>query len=332
MDESFVRRAAKEIAASEGESRDLAVVTRSTVVPGTTERVVIPEFVGWRRRPGFASVPEFLREGSLVNDAKRPDRLVIGADSPATARKVKSLYAKARCAHYLTDLRTAEAVKYVTNAILATKVSLANELANILQSLGVSYDEVLKGVALDRRISTRFMVPGVGFGGSCFPKDVRGLVAAAEERGSGSALLGAVLAVNEMQPLRAVELVEKELGGLDGKRVALLGLAFKGGTDDIRESRAVPIAKALMERGAEVVGYDPQAMENFRAAMPKVALANSVAEALEGADACIVQADWEEFAGLTASDFGGMKIPLVVDGRRSLDPGRLKGVTFRRIG
>ncbi|MFQ6013354.1 MAG: UDP binding domain-containing protein, partial [Thermoplasmata archaeon] len=181
--------------------------------------------------------------------------------------------------------------------------------------------------------NARFLVPGVGFGGSCFPKDVRALVRASQDLNHDPALLKAVLLQNERQYLRAIELLEAELGDLKGRRIALLGLAFKGGTDDVRESRAVPIAEELLQKKATVVGYDPMANKEFRSLFPEIHLTNSLREALRDAEGCILQADWPEFTRLGAEDFREtMRTPVVVDGRRILDPAAMKGLRFRRIG
>jgi UDPglucose 6-dehydrogenase len=197
----------------------------------------------------------------------------------------------------------------------------------------VAYDDVIRGVTLDPRISPRFLVPGVGFGGSCFPKDVKALAAAGRAKGYKPTVLEAVLAQNETQYMQAIALLEEELGDLSGKRIALLGLAFKGGTDDVRESRAIPLAKTLLAKGANVVGYDPVANDNFARVVPDIDLAGSPQEALRNADACLLQADWPEFSELTAEDFlAVMRNPVIVDGRRIVDPMKVRGIPFRRIG
>jgi UDPglucose 6-dehydrogenase len=333
MEDSALREAVRSVAKVSAGGNRRTVVVKSTVVPGTAETVVRPilEEAGMPFR--LAVNPEFLREGRALEDALRPDRIVIGSDGPATGKAVRALFRGARCPILLTDLRTAEAIKYATNAFLATKVAFANEVANLCDALGVSYDEVHRGIALDPRINPKFLVPGVGFGGSCFPKDVRALIAAGRARGVDAGLLRSVLEQNEVQHRRAIELLEEELGDLRGRRIALLGLAFKGGTDDIRESRAVPIAMALLEKGATVVGYDPAAAASFAKAVPKVDIAGSVRDALTGADGCVIQADWPEFSRLTSNTFRStMTSPVVVDGRRVLNPTRLQGVRFRRIG
>ncbi len=333
MDDGPLRDATKSVANAWRDGKARTLVVKSTVLPGTVESVVRPvlEAAGVPFR--IAVNPEFLREGRALEDALRPDRIVLGVDRPGTARILRALYRSVRSPVLVTDVRTAESVKYATNALLASKVSLANELANLCDHFGVEYDEVLRGVALDPRINAQFLVPGVGFGGSCFPKDVRALVAAGTANGYRPELFEAVLALNDRQYGRAIAFLEKELGDLAGRRIALLGLAFKGNTDDVRESRAVPIARDLVARGAMVVGYDPAAMDGFSKLVPDVRRAKSVEEALKGADGCILQADWPAFSRLTAKDFVKlMASPVVVDGRRILDPKKMKGVRFHRIG
>jgi UDPglucose 6-dehydrogenase len=333
MDEEPLREAVKSLATAWKDRKQRTVVVKSTVLPGTTDRVVRPVLEDARLPFRLAMNPEFLREGRALEDALRPDRIVVGADDPATARAVKALYRSAKGPVLLTNLKTAEAVKYATNSFLALKVAYADELANLCQAFGVSYDDVHRGLGLDPRINPRFLVPGVGFGGSCFPKDVRALVSGARQRGASAPLLEAVLAQNEVQYMRAIEMLEAELGDLRGRRIALLGLAFKGDTDDIRETRAVPIARSLLSKGALVVGYDPMAGPAFARVVPEVKMAEDVESALQGADGAILQADWPAFSRLTPDDFvRTMASPVVIDGRRILDPKKMKGVRFRRIG
>ncbi len=333
MDDSFIRRAATDIVNALPEGRRPITVIKSTVLPGTTEGVIRPILNASGRALSLAVNPEFLREGRALEDSRYPDRLILGVEDEAAAKRLRQFYAHVRCPVLETDLRTAEAIKYGTNAFLATKVAYANEMANLCQVFRVDSDRVLEGVALDARIDPKFLVPGVGFGGSCFPKDLKALVAAAKVEGKPSVLFEAVLRQNDAQYRRAIELLREELGELRGKRIALLGLAFKGGTDDVRESRAIPIAKDLLAEGAEVVGYDPVAMEGFHQLVPDVRLAKSVRAALAEADACILQADWKEFEDLEGRDFVlTMRTPIVVDGRRILTPARMIGVTYRRIG
>ena len=205
--------------------------------------------------------PEFLREGRAVEDFLHPDRIVIGADDEKSAEIMKNVYAGLHAVTLSTGVTAAEMIKYAANSLLATKISFSNEIGNLCKVLGVDVYEVMKGVGLDHRISPFFLNAGAGFGGSCFPKDVSALAALAEKCGTNPILLKAVLAVNEQQPLRLISMLEKKLGNLSGKRICVLGLAFKDNTDDIRESRSIPVIEALKERGADIVCYDSMAAD-----------------------------------------------------------------------
>jgi len=339
IDLSYVAEAAESVGKgmrSAGGYRVVAV--KSTVLPGTTEGVVRPALEKASEKKagrdfGLSMNPEFLREGSAVEDAMVPDRIVIGALDEKSADIMKRVYEFATCPVMETDLRTAEMIKYATNAFLATKVSFANELANLCDAFGgIDVDHVVEALGLDPRINPKFLKAGLGFGGSCFPKDVRALMAAGKARGYSPRLLQATLDVNEDQPLRAIELAEKAVGSLKGKRVAILGLSFKGGSDDVRESRAVPLAKALLERGATVVGYDPAANDSFKRVMPRVVVVGNVSSALADADVCIVHNDWPQWRDLKAADFSGMKRKVVIDGRRILNRNAMKDVTLSVLG
>ncbi len=333
MDDTHIREATRALADTFREDSEPIIVVKSTVVPGTTENVVRPILEASGKPFGLAVNPEFLREGHALEDSLHPDRIVLGVDGSGTARHLRDLYAGMACPTVETDLRTAEAIKYATNAYLAMKIAFADELANICQAFGVSYDEVIQAVTLDGRISPRFLIPGVGFGGSCLPKDLRALVVAVRAKDYAPGLFEAVLSQNEFQYLQAIRLLEEELLELKGKRIALLGLAFKGGTDDVRESCAIPIAKTLKDRGAAVVGYDPVANKNFARTMSEIVLAETVEDALRDADACLIQADWPEFSRLKRQDFLSlMRTPVVIDGRRTLEPDGMEGIRFRRIG
>ena len=339
IDTSFIEAAAKTVGEGMREAKAYQVLTvKSTVVPGTTETVVRPALEAASGKSagkdfGLCMNPEFLREGSAVEDALKPDRIVIGALDKRSADALARVYAKVRCRKLRTDLRTAEMIKYATNAFLATKVSFANELANLCDALGgINVDAVVEGLGLDKRINPRFLKAGLGFGGSCFPKDVKALLAAGRSKGYDSFLLQATLDVNDLQPSRAIALAEDAVGDVRGKRVAILGLSFKGGSDDIRESRAIPLARALVAKGAEVVGYDPEANAAFHAAVPGVEIAPTVASALAHADVCIVHYVWPEWRALKAKDFIGMRRKVVVDGRRILNRKALAGVELRVLG
>ncbi len=300
------------------------VVVKSTVVPGTTESVVLPlieEHSGKHAGVDFgvAMNPEFLREGKAVYDFMHPDKIVVGGIDERTSAIVSELYRGLDCEITHTTPGTAEMIKYVNNSFLATKISFANEIGNICKKLGIDTYEVMKAVGADLRISPYFLNAGAGFGGSCFPKDVRALIGKAKEMDYYPGLLESVLEVNELQPLQMVELLEEKLGSINGRRVAVLGLAFKNDTDDIRESRSIPVIRKLLEKGALVAAYDPLATEKMKVLFDTITYCDSAPEALSNADACLIMTEWDEFRDLD-SEFAGMKGRLVIDGRHLIDP------------
>ncbi len=323
------------------------VVVKSTVVPLTTENVAGPLVAEHSGRKvgenlGLVMNPEFLKEGAAVEDAMGPDRIVIGASDDKARKVMNELYSRYGCPVLHTDPRTAEYIKYASNAFLAVKISFTNELANAAEAWGIDWRVVAEGMGLDQRISGQFLVPGVGFGGSCFPKDVRALQAKANADGHPSQVLAAALEVNEVQPARAMELATGVAGDLKGKKVALLGLAFKPDTDDVRETRALPIARALIEAGAHVVGHDVEGLENFKSLVQEkvgeLALdyTDDPEEALTGAEVAIVQVPWAVYRELPpARWYELMKGPrAVIDCRRGLDSKAFEavGLTYRAIG
>ncbi|CAI50425.1 UDP-glucose 6-dehydrogenase AglM [Natronomonas pharaonis DSM 2160] len=278
-----------------------------------------------------ATNPEFLREGSAVEDFRNPDKLVFGTASEGALETLETLYAPLMASTdapvVRTDPETAMMIKYANNATLATKISLANDIGNICKAFGLDAYEVMDAVGLDDRIAGAFFESGVGYGGSCFPKDVAALRAAAREAGYEPPLLGATTTVNDRQPDRLLELLASHID-IEGARVAVLGLAFKPGTDDIRNSRAIPVIEGLLDRGATVVGYDPVAAENMRERFPSLTYADSAAEALADATGAVVTTDWDEFAALDSA-FDEMATPVVVDGRRIID--RREGITYEGL-
>ncbi|MDF9744101.1 UDP-glucose 6-dehydrogenase AglM [Natrinema salsiterrestre] len=303
------------------EDGDHLVVVKSTVLPGTTEDVVGPVLEaesGTAIGDGLeiAMNPEFLRMGTAVEDFLEPDKIVFGASSDGAAETLRELYApildRQGTDLVETDVREAELIKYANNAFLASKVSLVNELGNIAKEYDADAYEVLEAVGLDDRISERFMRSGLGWGGSCFPKDVNALRAGARDQGYEPALLDAAVTVNDAQPRRLVDLLEEHVP-LEGARIAVLGLSFKPGTDDVRKSRALDVIDHLTDRGADVVAADPVAIENVRPDYPDIEYAASAEAALEGADGAVVATDWPEFDGLS---FDGMARRVLVDGRR----------------
>jgi UDPglucose 6-dehydrogenase len=315
------------------------LIVKSTVPPGTLRNLVRPRLAARLERGphvATASNPEFLREGSALLDARRPSRVLLGVDEPEAEVLLRRLYGEPDCPIVVTDPDTAETVKYVANALLATKIAFANEVANLCETLGVHVDDVMHAVGLDPRIGPEFLHAGLGFGGSCFPKDVAALRAVAATHGVRLGLLEAVQRNNETQPHRAVELAQRALCDLAGRRVALLGLSFKPDTSDVRESRARAIHEALRAAHADVVCYDPVAGTDFaRWLHDGVRLAPDLGTALNGADVAIIHTAWSEFRRLPPDTFvRRMRTPVVVDGRRALDGPRLiaAGVTYLAVG
>ncbi|AHL22944.1 UDP-glucose dehydrogenase family protein [Thermococcus nautili] len=320
IDLTYVEQASREIGRALREKDDYhVVVVKSTVLPGTTENVVKPIIERESGKKAFkdfglAMNPEFLREGVALKDFLNPDRIVIGVLDERTREVLGELYAPIDAPKLFTDIKTAEMIKYASNAFLATKISFANEIGNICKRLGIDSWKVFEGVGLDHRISPYFFRTGIGWGGSCFPKDVKALIRKAEEIGENPIILKAVVEVNERQPLKLIELLRRHVPELRGKTIGVLGLAFKPDTDDVRETRAYVIIKKLLEEGARVVAYDPQAMENFKRFYPDVGeqieYASSGREVLEGSDAVLIVTEWREFEEL---DYSGK---IVIDGRR----------------
>lgn len=278
-------------------------------------------------------MPGFLRQGRALEDARRPDRLVIGERDSPTGDAVENLFEGIDCPRLRCSLSEAEMIKCATNSVLATAIGLGNELANIAQRYAVDYDIVKQGLDLDPRINTSFMVPGAGFGGSCLPKDAAALVAGADKAGYRLLVLPAALKLNERQPKEVLTLLREELGSLRGRRIALLGLAFKGGIDDVRGSKAIDIGRLLVDAGTHVVGYDPRAAANFRGKVRGLRIARTIGSALSNADACVIQADWPEFRTFADGDLDRMKSRVIVDARRAVLRHKLPGsVRYRRIG
>jgi UDPglucose 6-dehydrogenase len=299
------------------------IVVKSTVVPETTEKVVLPIIEKESGRSlgefGIAMNPEFLREGKAVHDFMHPDKIVVGSLDKRSGDIVASLYSGLNCDVIRTNPRTAEMIKYVNNAFLATKISFSNEVGNICKELGIDTYEVMKAVGKDFRIGPHFLNSGAGFGGSCFPKDVKALIGKASDVGIEPTLLRSVIAVNEIQPLRMITLLKNKLPDLKGKKIAVLGLAFKNDTDDIRESRSIPVIKELIEEGAQVSGYDKMAIENMKRIFPDIEYCNSAIDALRGSDACLIMTEWNEFKSLDP-EFKVMKNRLIIDGRHMQTP------------
>jgi len=329
IDLQYIQRSAREIGeALKRKNTYHLVVVKSTVVPGTTENVVRPiteKHSGKRCGPGFGlcMTPEFLREGSALHDTLHPDRIIIGEYDDKSGDALESLYTqfyKEELTPIIrTNLPTAELIKYANNSFLATKISFINTIANVCEKIpGADVTMVAKGIGLDQRINPRFLRAGLGYGGSCFPKDVKALIAFSKVQGYDSMLLNAVEDVNNAQPYRAVELVRKLVGDLEGKRIAILGLAFKPNTDDMREAVSIKIVKKLLEEGARVTVYDPFSMKNAKEIFgARVTYASTATECFTDADGCILVTEWDEFKTLNPEDFiKHMQKPVIIDGRR----------------
>ena len=309
-----------------------ALVMKSTVPAGTGATIR-------RELPGLAyvSCPEFLKEGTAVADFMHPDRVVVGADSGDewAADAVEELYHPLGGEAIRTDIGSAEMIKLASNAFLATKISFINEIANVCEEVGADVVEVARGMGLDQRIGPSFLRAGIGWGGSCFPKDTIALKQLAGNSGYHFQLLTAVIEVNELQKRRVIGKLTKHLGSLVGKRIALLGLAFKPDTDDMREASSLVLVARLQGEGAQVAAYDPVAEDPARELLPTVEFCDSAPSALAGADAAILVTEWPEFRDLDWGEIAKtMATPLVVDGRNFLDPAtvRAAGLAYEGIG
>jgi UDPglucose 6-dehydrogenase len=333
------------------------VVTKSTVPVGTGDRIratieralekqqETAMSVGGVPQPGskrhvlfdIVSNPEFLREGSAVEDFNHPDRIVIGASSEHAVAILKDLYSPlylgGKTRFVITDVRTAELIKYATNAFLATKITFINEIANLCDVVGSNVLTIAQALGMDGRISPKFLNPGPGFGGSCFPKDTKALCKIAEDAGYHFDVLDAVIRVNYRQHKLMVEKIKKALGGLKGKTVGLLGLSFKPNTDDLRESPAVSIAKDLKRHGANVRAYDPAATSTAKSEIPGVALCEDVESVARGADALVIATEWNQFRNLDLHKLKKLvKNPLLIDLRNIYQPERVRESGFEYIG
>jgi UDPglucose 6-dehydrogenase len=334
----YLERSARELGVALKKKKGYhLVVVKSTVIPGTTESIVksiIEKSSGKQCGEDFGLCmnPEFLRQGSAIHDTLEPDRIVIGEYDKKSGDILENLYkesfAEKSPPSIRTTLATAELIKYASNSLLATKISFINMIANICEQIsGVDVTTVAHAMGLDKRIGPYFMNAGIGYGGSCFPKDVKALIAYARSLNSETQLLESVEAVNEAQPLRAVQLCHEQLDTIKGKKIAILGLAFKPNTDDMREARVVPIIKKLLEEEAIVIAYDPVATSTAkRIFKDRIRYATSIDECLKDAECCILATEWSEFKKLGPEDFiRSMKQPILIDGRRIFDPEKFRG-------
>jgi UDPglucose 6-dehydrogenase len=316
-------------------SKDHALVMKSTVPCGTGASLLRVFGEEGKDALGYVSCPEFLKEGSAVHDFLHPDRVVVGDGGGWAGDAVVELYAPLQAPLVRTDIASAEMVKLASNAFLATKISFINEIANVCEETGADVVEVARGMGLDERIGAKFLQAGIGFGGSCFPKDVNALKQLAGNSGYHFQLLTAVIEVNELQKRRVIGKLHKHLDGLAGKRVALLGLAFKPNTDDMREASSLVLSARLHADGASVVAYDPVAEEQARALVSVIEFADSPLGAIEQADAVVLVTEWSEFLQLEWPEVAAaMRGNVVVDGRNALDPQavRAAGLIYEGIG
>ncbi|MBC7249666.1 MAG: UDP-glucose/GDP-mannose dehydrogenase family protein [Anaerolineae bacterium] len=334
-DLSYVRAAAQQIA--EVMDHPLIIVNKSTVPIGTGDWVA--EIIS-RHQPqpiefAVVSNPEFLREGSAVHDFMYPDRIVLGSLNREAAEKVAQLYLSLRAPIMITDLRTAEMIKYASNAYLANRISFINEIASICEALGADVKEVAVGMGYDKRIGSSFLEAGVGYGGSCFPKDVSALAHMASIHGCHPQLLRTVMEINRDQRRRIIQKLRDLLGTLDCKTIGVLGLAFKPNTDDMREAPSVEIIHLLQNEGAHVRAYDPVAMDRAREILTEVTFCKDPYEVAQGCDALIVVTEWNEFKHLDMNWIKqAMRQPVLIDGRNIYDPEEMKalGFTYRGVG
>lgn len=316
------------------------IITKSTVPVGTGKE--IREIIRKNQKEEIpfdvVSNPEFLREGSAIEDFLRPNRVVIGTDNEQAAAIMKDLYSPL----YLieipfvnTNVESAEMIKYASNAFLATKISFINEMANICELVGADVHQVSKGMGLDGRISRKFLHPGPGYGGSCFPKDTRAIVKLAESYGYQFKIVESVIEVNERQQMMMVDKIEKVLGDLEGKRLGILGLTFKPNTDDIRESPAISIIETLTEKGAIISAYDPAGMEAAEKILKGVIFVHDIYEAAQDADALVIITEWNEFRYLDWEKVQGLlRSPTVIDLRNIYEPDKMKtrGFDYHCVG
>jgi UDPglucose 6-dehydrogenase len=325
-DLSYIVQAAKDIAANLVQSS--VVVIKSTVPVGTNDFIksIIEEHCNESVTFNMVSNPEFLRQGSAVMDTMQADRIIIGSEDDEAAKKVQEMYRPLNVPFILTSIRSAEMIKYASNAFLATKISFINEVANLCGVVGADVKDVAKGMGKDKRIGEAFLQPGIGYGGSCFPKDVKALLHTANLNGVHFSLLKETVAINDFQQELLVTKAINRLGDLKGKKVAMLGLAFKPETDDMREAPSIKIARSLTKLGAEVVAYDPVAVDNAKNILgDTIRFASTVREAAVNADAVFIVTEWKEFRLLDLKTLmTTMRRPIVFDGRNCLEEDRIR--------
>ncbi|MDQ1626672.1 MAG: UDPglucose 6-dehydrogenase [Actinomycetota bacterium] len=313
--------------------RRIVLVMKSTVPVGTGDKVRAALDARGLTNVGYVSNPEFLAEGTALHDFMSPDRVVVGAFDPADAGVVAELYATLTAPIVRTDVSSAEMIKMASNAFLSTRISFINEIANVCELVGADVTAVAEGMGLDHRLGRHFLKAGIGFGGSCFPKDISALKQLAGNSGYHFQLLSSVIEVNELQKRRVIGKLQKHLGDLRQRRVALLGLAFKPGTDDMREAPSLVLASRLLAEAAEVRTWDPVASAEHL--LPAATQCPTVEKAVEGADAAVIVTEWPELADLARAEIRDlMARPLIIDGRNLLDPEQVRraGFAYECIG
>ncbi|MGI8882629.1 MAG: UDP-glucose dehydrogenase family protein [Pyrinomonadaceae bacterium] len=335
-DMSFYQQAAKDIA--EAMNGYKVLVTKSTVPVGTGKW--LREFVNEQQKTktnfGVASNPEFLREGAAIDDFMRPDRVVIGSNEEDAIAIMKDLYRPLYLIEtpiVITSLEAAELIKYAANAFLATKITFINEIANLCDAIGCDVHDVARGMGMDNRIGRKFLHPGPGYGGSCFPKDTRALTTVADQFGVETLIVDAVVEANERQRQAMIPKIEKLVGDLNGKQIGVLGLSFKPETDDMREAPAIDIIKAMQERGAKVKAFDPVAMEEAKHSLPDVEFVEDEYQVIEGADALIIITEWNQFRALDMEKVKSLlKTPKIADLRNIYEPEDMRELGFEYVG
>jgi UDPglucose 6-dehydrogenase len=328
-DLQYVRAAAQSIA--EAMEHSLIIVNKSTVPIGTGDWVadIVRRYQLQPIDFSVVSNPEFLREGAAIGDFMNPDRIILGSLDPEAAARVAQLYLSLRAPIMITDLRTAEMIKYASNAFLATRISFINEIASICEALGADVKEVAFGMGYDKRIGPHFLDAGIGYGGSCFPKDVQALAHMAAVHGCHPQLLRAVMDINRDQRRQVIHKLRELLGKLDEKVIGVLGLAFKPNTDDMREAPSVELVHLMQSEGAIVQVYDPVAMVNAEHYLHDVTLCQDAYQVAQGADALVIVTEWNEFKHLSLSQLkAAMRQPIIVDGRNIYDPEEMRGLGF----
>ncbi len=329
-DMQYIAGAAKSIAKALNGYK--VIVNKSTVPVGTGN--LVREIIEANREGSVefdvVSNPEFLREGSAIKDTLEPDRIVIGAPHQTAAMKLVELYSPLERPMLITDVASAEMIKYASNAFLATKISFINAVANICEAVGADVQQVIKGMGSDNRIGRAFLNAGLGYGGSCFPKDSSALLRTAEKHGYDFSLMKAVMEVNALQPVLFVNRLRTAVGGsFQGKTIGMLGLAFKPNTDDMRDAKSVEIIKILLDEGASVKAYDPIAVENTQKIFPEICYSKNAYDAATETDAVIVVTEWNEFKQLNMERLKSlMKSPVLFDGRNIYDPGQMRRLGF----